>query len=71
PGSAHDSRIWRSITICQLLRESNANVVLLRDQGYGIEKYLMTPYRQPRTPPEFSYNRLFKTERVIIERCFR
>ncbi|RZC32534.1 DDE Tnp 4 domain containing protein [Asbolus verrucosus] len=59
--------IWKNSSICQLLRESNANVVLLGDQGYGIEKCLMTPYRQPRTPSEFSYNRLFKAERVIIE----
>ncbi|KAJ3661855.1 hypothetical protein Zmor_006234 [Zophobas morio] len=46
------------------------NVVLLGDQGYGIEKCLMRPYKNPTTPSEETINNLLKRERVIIERCF-
>jgi hypothetical protein len=69
PGSVHDSRIWRNSHICRVLRDFN-NVVLLGDKGYGIEKCLLTPYRNPATPEEIAYNNLFKGERIIIERCF-
>lgn len=65
----HDSRIWRNSAVCRVLRSFN-NVVLLGDQGYGIEKCLMRPYRNPNTPREVAFNNLLKHERVIIERCF-
>ncbi|RZB39581.1 DDE Tnp 4 domain containing protein [Asbolus verrucosus] len=41
PGSVHDSRIWRNSSICQLLRESNANVVLLGDQGIIVACFVL------------------------------
>ncbi|CAH1979413.1 unnamed protein product [Acanthoscelides obtectus] len=69
PGSVHDDRIWRnSQTRSQLIIE--ANVVLLGDDGYGTEPYLMTPFRNPTPGAEINYNKLLKQERVIIERCF-
>ncbi|XP_063912663.1 putative nuclease HARBI1 [Zophobas morio] len=69
PGSVHDSRIWRNSSVCRVFRTFN-NAVLLGDQGYGIEKCLMIPYRNPATPREETFNNLLKRERVIIERCF-
>lgn len=69
PGSVHDSRIWRNSSVCRTLRPFN-NAVLLGDQGYGIEKCLMRPFRNPATPAEAAFNNLLKHERVIIERCF-
>ncbi|CAH1976560.1 unnamed protein product [Acanthoscelides obtectus] len=49
---------------------NKANVVLLGDDGYGIEPCLMTPFRNPTPGAEINYNKLLKQERVIIERCF-
>lgn len=69
PGSVHDSRIWRNSHICGIFRTFD-NAVLLGDQGYGIEKCLMVPFREPRTAEEVAYNNLLKHDRVIIERCF-
>jgi hypothetical protein len=46
------------------------NVMMLGDDGYGIEPWLMTLYRNTVKPMQRAYNRLFKRERVIIERCF-
>ncbi|XP_076049370.1 uncharacterized protein LOC143030050 [Oratosquilla oratoria] len=69
PGSVHDLRIWRNSQVCLQLR-TKRNVVLLGDDRYGIEPCLMTPFRNPTSPAEVKYNKLFKKERVIIERCF-
>ncbi|CAH1993542.1 unnamed protein product [Acanthoscelides obtectus] len=67
--SVHDSRIWRnSKTGSQLINK--ADVVLLGDDGYGIEPCLMTPFRNPTAGAEINYNKLLKQETVIIERCF-
>ncbi|CAH1956586.1 unnamed protein product [Acanthoscelides obtectus] len=69
PGSVHDSRIWRnSETRSQLI--SKANVVLLGDDGYGIEPYLMTPFRNPTPGAEINYKKLLKQKKVLIDRCF-
>ncbi|CAH1988584.1 unnamed protein product [Acanthoscelides obtectus] len=69
PGSVHDSRTWRySKTRSQLINK--ANVLLLGDDGYGIEPCLMTPFRNPTLGAEINYNKLLKQERVITERCF-
>ncbi|CAH1987571.1 unnamed protein product [Acanthoscelides obtectus] len=47
PGSVHDSRIWRnSQTRSQLINK--ANVVLLGDDGYGIEPCLQKSYSRCR-----------------------
>ncbi|CAH1977841.1 unnamed protein product [Acanthoscelides obtectus] len=64
PGSVHDFRIWRnSQTRSQLI--DKANVVILGDDGYGIEPCLMTPFRNPTPGAEINYNKLLKPERVI------
>ena len=70
PGSVHDSRIWKNSQVCLKLR-MHCNAVVLGDDEYGIEPWLMTPFQTPRIPAEVKYNQVFKRERVIIERCFR
>lgn len=69
PGSVHDARIWRNSDIRVTLQQF-PGAVLLGDEGYGLEPWLMTPFRNPNNVSERAYNRLFKKERVIIERCF-
>lgn len=68
PGSVHDSRIFRSSPIPSLLSSSDA--LLLGDSGYGLTPYLMTPYKNPTTPQQISFNKVFTYERVIVERVF-
>lgn len=46
------------------------HTVLLGDQGYGIEPWLMIPFRNPDDDMKRSFNNLLKQERVLIERCF-
>ena len=69
PGSVHDSRIWKNSGIREKLKQ-HKNTVLLGDEGYGLEPWLMTPYRNPTQEKHLAYNRLLKKQRVIIERCF-
>lgn len=71
PGSVHDSRILKNSAIyVQMNNMRHNNMVLLGDSGYGINRWLMKPYRNPETPEEIAFNTLFTKERVIIERCF-
>ncbi|XP_018565377.1 putative nuclease HARBI1 [Anoplophora glabripennis] len=70
PGAVHDSRIWRNSAIFNIMRWNTASALLLGDSGYGLTPWLMTPYRDPVTPEQITYNRCFTRERVIIERCF-
>lgn len=70
PGSTHDSRIWKNSEPFKILRQSSSGALLLGDSGYGISPWLMTPFSEPTTPEEHSFNRCLKRERVIIERCF-
>jgi hypothetical protein len=65
----HGSRMWKNSDALASLRQFN-DVVLLGDDGYGIETWLMIPYRNPVDPMQRAYDRLFKREWVIIERCF-
>ncbi|EFA01471.1 Putative nuclease HARBI1-like Protein [Tribolium castaneum] len=69
PGSVHDSRIWKNSEIRQIMMRST-NTVLMGDDGYGIEPWLMTPFPNPNDNTKKRYNKIFKKERVIIERCF-
>lgn len=70
PGSVHDSRILRNSSVFQVMQNIPENALLLGDEGYGISRWLMTPFRNPESPQQRRYNILFTKERVIIERCF-
>lgn len=69
PGSVHDSRIWRNSSVRHAMSRKE-NTILLGDEGYGIEPWLMTPFHNPNNDVQISYNNLLKRERVIIEQCF-
>jgi hypothetical protein len=53
-----------------MVRLQNCGAVLLADSGYGLEPWLMTPFRICHTNEENVFNRLLKKERVIIETSF-
>jgi hypothetical protein len=52
------------------MEENREKALLLRNEGYGLAPWLMTPFKNPQIPEERAYNKLFTKERVIIERCF-
>ena len=70
PGSVHDSRIFKNSAAKDILQSfSGENApLILADSGYGIAPYIMTPYPNPRSREQIEFNRLFKKERVIVER---
>jgi hypothetical protein len=45
--------------------ENREKALLLRDEGYGLAPWLMTPFKNPQIPEERAYNKLFTD---IIER---
>jgi hypothetical protein len=69
-GSVHDARIWRISDTYRAIRENTSDAILLADEGYGLVPWLMTPFRNPLTQEQQSYNMLHCRERGIIERCF-
>lgn len=69
-GSVHDARVWRNSTIRQIMNENEAGVILLADEAYPLTPWVMTPFKNPVSDAQKSYNKLHKKERVIIERVF-
>ena len=62
PGSVHDARKWRNSQVCLQLRYK-ANILLLGDDEFEIEPYLMNPFQNLTTPVKVKYNEFFKKER--------
>ena len=69
-GSVHDSRILRCSDIPHIMQSTGGDFLLLGDSGYPIKPWLMVPFRNPETPAQQQFNKIFTKERVIIERCF-
>jgi hypothetical protein len=69
PGSVHDSRILSNSSIPEVMQRIN-NAILIGDSGYGISPWLITPYENPQTVVKQNFNKIYATDRVIIERCF-
>ncbi|KAK3871987.1 hypothetical protein Pcinc_014581 [Petrolisthes cinctipes] len=70
PGSVHDSRIWSE---CGLKEDFERGFLpggchLIGDSGYPCQPWLMTPYLQPRTEEQATYNRAHKCTRCVVER---
>ncbi|GFQ74473.1 nuclease HARBI1, partial [Trichonephila clavata] len=70
PGSAHDSTVFNNSAACLSLKtnELYRDFHLLGDTGYACEKYLLTPFGNPRTLAEVRYNKSHVLTRNTIER---
>ena len=72
-GSVHDSAIFNtSMLHAHLEGEGEENGWLLGDRGYGIQPYLLTPFRPDSvsTQPQRRYQRAHVKTRNTIERAF-
>ena len=74
-GSCHDARIFKeSFLYAHLAGQFDAShpLVLLGDEGYGCEEFLLTPIREDRITSEGEqrYNRAHKKTRIYIEHAF-
>lgn len=72
PGCSHDAFIWQ---LCKLREALNNNQIegngyLLGDNGYPLERYLLTPYLNPTSPSQETFNKKHRKTRNVIERCF-
>ncbi|KAK6188415.1 hypothetical protein SNE40_004592 [Patella caerulea] len=67
PGSVHDSRIFTESRLCGEFETGTHRGFLLGDSGYGIRRYLLTPYRDPQTEEERAYNAAHRTTRTLVE----
>ncbi|XP_069083669.1 putative nuclease HARBI1 [Pleurodeles waltl] len=71
PGSVHDSFIFCHITINQHFQdEQYGNGLLVADQGYGIQPWIMTPFPNQSTAAENAYNEAHRRIRTIVEITF-
>jgi hypothetical protein len=72
PGSVHDSRIFKNSSLYQTLQAISRQdtTVIIGDSGYGAAPWILVPYKNPSTPQENHFNKVYAKDRVIIERCF-
>ena len=72
PGSVHDSRVFQMSELCSQFENGLIDGLLLGDAGYPLTRYLMTPYRDPQTAGQRSYNyhHIGNCVRNCIERSF-
>lgn len=73
PGSCHDAFIWRMSNARAhyqaKYRNGARNGWLLGDSGYGIEPFLLTPYKNPAFgSKEHVFNKMHCSTRNIVER---
>lgn len=72
PGGCHDSHIWNTSNVQQILRNIYNRVgegyFLLGDSGYGLRPWLLTPLENPHGEQEERYNIIHKCARATIER---
>uniref|UniRef100_UPI00398F6829 putative nuclease HARBI1 n=1 Tax=Pristiophorus japonicus TaxID=55135 RepID=UPI00398F6829 len=70
PGSSHDSFILRQSSVPTLFSGPNQDCGwLLRDKGYALSTWLLTPLSNPRTAGEHAYSDVHSATRCIIEHC--
>ena len=70
PGSTHHSHMFRTSNICNYIQGNHHSLndgILLGDSGYALRPFMMTPYNNPTTPPQVTYNKAHCKTRVIIE----
>ncbi|XP_030850346.1 putative nuclease HARBI1 [Strongylocentrotus purpuratus] len=67
PGSVHDCRVLENSYVGQDFQRGELEGVLLGDSGYPQRSWLMTPFRNPQTHAERTYNRAHMRGRVVVE----
>ena len=75
PGKNHGARIFASSPLAENGARLCGNRHILADGAYTCLYWLLTPFRQPRgnvdfTKTERTYNRIFSSMRVNVERAF-
>ncbi|XP_026728386.1 putative nuclease HARBI1 [Trichoplusia ni] len=71
PGATHDQTIFNNSFIKQqLMNREFGPCVVLGDNGYENNSYLLTPLSNPRTPAEQLYNESQIRTRNVVERTF-
>ncbi|KAI8115145.1 putative nuclease HARBI1 [Lucilia cuprina] len=73
PGSCHDSFVWKLSRARQFFLHNysngDTNSWLLGDSGYGLEPFLLTPYKDVSSGmPEHKFNNKHASGRNIVER---
>ncbi|XP_062599737.1 putative nuclease HARBI1 [Saccostrea cucullata] len=77
PGSVHDSRVFKNSELHQRIQNNPEEMLpynshLLGDSAYGLEMWMMTPYRDRGnlTQRQHQYNYIHSSTRMVIERTF-
>ncbi len=66
----HNSRIFENSCLCAQFEHGDIECMLLGDNGYPCQSYLMTPLVDLQTPPEHRYNVSQIRTRNTVERMF-
>ena len=69
-GSANDSLIFRSSSLCNDFKHGRVKGLLVGDAGYTCNSYLMMLLRFPVTQKDRKYNVAHRRTRNVIERTF-
>ncbi|KAL3097738.1 hypothetical protein niasHT_026834 [Heterodera trifolii] len=71
PGSTHDSFVLRQSDVWEYFESGlSGNSILLGDSGYPLKKWLMVPFRDPKTVAEKRFNTALCKGRSVIEHAF-
>ncbi|XGW20128.1 hypothetical protein V3C99_003730, partial [Haemonchus contortus] len=70
PGSAHDSRVFKTSLLYEQLKRGEVKGVLIGDSAYAAETFLLKPLNTTRTRQEERYNRAICSARVLVEQAF-
>ncbi|XP_063734541.1 putative nuclease HARBI1 [Eleginops maclovinus] len=70
PGSVHDSRIFRESSLSDRFHQGQFDGILLGDRGYACMKFLITPFPDPQTRQQRSFNHAHSVTRARIEMTF-
>ncbi|KAJ8321725.1 hypothetical protein KUTeg_000196 [Tegillarca granosa] len=77
PGSVHDARVFKNSPLYSRIENDTdimfpGNTCLVGDTGYGLQTWLMTPFRDigNLTAAQHKYNHIHSCTRMPIEQCF-
>ncbi|XP_017483375.1 PREDICTED: putative nuclease HARBI1 [Rhagoletis zephyria] len=69
PGSCHDSGLWTTSKVRSFMSTSRGSL-LLGDQGYPLEPWLITPLAESASLQEEKFNKMHCKARNVVERGF-